>query len=134
MKTRCNRCRKLTDYGNTYCKDCQSIISSERNKLRSKDEEIEATTKSSTWKNLRKQILMRDKNCCVLCFKRGYITYKSLQVHHIVKRIEDKSLIYEPTNLVTLCRTCHEEVEKMSVKQQRKLFGEVKELATYNLL
>lgn len=134
MKTRCNRCRKLTDYGNTYCKECQVIISSKRNRERTKNLAIEATTKNSIWKSLRKQILRRDNNCCVLCFKRGYITYKTLQVHHIVKRVDDESLIYEPTNLVTLCRNCHEEVEKMSVKQQKKLFGKLGGLITYDLL
>lgn len=134
MKTRCNRCRKLTEYGNTYCNQCNEIVSKKRNRERTKNDAIEATTKNATWKNLRKQIILRDNNCCVLCFKRGIISYKNLQVHHIVKRIDDESLIYEPTNLVTLCRTCHEEVEKLSVRQQKKIFGEVSGTISYSLL
>lgn len=123
MKTRCARCRKLIDFGNTYCSECVPKINKKsKNSLR--DKEVEATTKSQKWKNLREKIILRDKSC-ILCKNRdGYYNIKGLQVHHIIKRVEDESLIYNPENLVTLCRTCHEEVEKLSPFEQRKLLGE----------
>ena len=120
MKTRCHGCRKLIDYGKTYCDDClKKIVKNRKSGLKRKD--VEATTKSAAWKKVRRKILMRDK-CCILCLLNKHIEYKNLQVHHIVKRVDDMSLVYDPKNLITLCRTCHEKCEKMSVKKQQELF------------
>ena len=52
----------------------------------------------------------------------------------LIKRVEDESLIYDPSNLVTLCRSCHEEMEKLSVKEQRDLLGEYKKEIDYSIL
>lgn len=122
IKTRCRRCKTLIDFKTTYCKDCNTKINNaKKESLRNK--EVEATTKSSRWKSLRAEIVRRDGGRCVLCFKRGFITYRGLQVHHIVKRVDDTDLIYEPSNLITVCRDCHEEIEKLSPKKQRELLG-----------
>lgn len=113
--------RKI-DIGSSYCEDCKSKLNKE-NKARLKDKYANETTKNSRWQTLRKKIILRDK-CCVMCLKNGYIEYRTLQVHHLVKRTDDPSLIYEPSNLITLCRNCHEIAEKMGVGQQRKLFND----------
>lgn len=134
MKTRCSRCRTLIDYGNTYCDKCYSaIIKAKKDGLKNK--RVEATTKSSRWKAVRRRILLRDK-CCVLCLKRdNYVNMKNLQVHHIVKRVDNEDLIYEPSNLVTLCRNCHEEVELLSPEKQKELLGDYnKEIYSERLL
>lgn len=121
MKTRCNKCRTLIDYGSSLCDKCKSeYIKDKKKGLKDKDAEMHI--KSGRWRKVREQILLRDK-CCVLCLKRGSLEYRQLQVHHIVKRTDDVTLAYEPSNLVTLCRPCHEEVEKLSPEQQRKLLG-----------
>lgn len=121
MKTRCRQCRKLIEFKTSYCEECAKKLN-KNNKNRLKDKYANATTKTSRWQSLRMKIIQRDK-CCVLCFQRGFIENRTLQVHHIVKRTEDISLIYTPSNLITLCRSCHEEVEKMSVLEQKKLFS-----------
>lgn len=122
MKTRCGNCRTLTDYGRTYCLKCEEKIKKSRKKnLSEKVEVADKFTKTATWKSLRREIIRRDNNCCVLCFVRGKIEYRQLQVHHIIKRVDNLELAYEPNNLVTVCRTCHEEVEKLSPAQQREL-------------
>ncbi|GAA0071677.1 hypothetical protein UT300003_32020 [Clostridium sardiniense] len=132
MKTRCRQCRKLIDFGNTFCDECKSKITKERKKGL-KDKNVEATTKSTRWKALRSKIVQRDK-CCVLCLRRGFIEYRSLQVHHLVKRVDDNSLIYEPSNLVTVCRNCHEELEKLSLKEQKELLGDFNKEISFRLL
>lgn len=133
MKTRCVKCRKLIEYGNSYCEKCYSTLLKVR-KNSTKNKRIESTTKSAQWKAVRRQVLLRDK-CCVLCLKRrGYFELRTLQVHHIIKRVEDESLIYDPSNLVTLCRSCHEEMEKLSVSKQRELLGEYKKEISYSIL
>ena len=132
MKTRCARCRKLIDFGNTFCSVCKTETTKERKKgLR--DKEVEKTTKSSQWKALRKKIILRDK-CCILCFKRGFIEYRGLQVHHLIKRTEDNTLIYDPSNLVTVCRSCHEELELMPLAQQKKLLGDFNKQLDFKML
>ena len=122
MKTRCRACRKLIEYGNTFCNECKSKVTKER-KTGLKRKDVESAIKNSRWKALRMRIIQRDK-CCLLCYKRGYIEYRTLQVHHLVKRVDDTDLIYEPSNLVTLCRSCHEEMEKLSLMEQKQLLGE----------
>ena len=122
MKTRCRNCRTLIDYGKTYCSKCEEKVKKQRKQYTTeKVREADKYTKTATWQSLRKEIIMRDKGCCVLCLLRGRIEYRQLQVHHIVKRVDNLSLAYERSNLVTLCRTCHEEVEKLSPEKQREL-------------
>lgn len=121
MKTRCNKCREKIDYGYSLCDKCKSkYIKDKKQGLKNKD--AERHIKSSRWKKVREQILLRDK-CCILCLKRGIFEHRQLQVHHIIKRADDISLAYEPSNLITLCRTCHDEVEELSPSRQKELFG-----------
>lgn len=122
MKTRCRGCATKVDFGNTYCLKCKEKVNKQRKQYTTERvKEADKYTKTTTWKSLRKEIIIRDKGCCVLCFLRGKIEYRQLQVHHIIKRVDDIELAYERSNLVTLCRTCHEEVEKLSPQKQRKL-------------
>ncbi len=124
MKTRCRNCRTLIDYGNTYCSRCNEEVKKQRKQYTTERvREADKYTKTATWQSLRKEIIIRDKGCCVLCFLRGRIEYRQLQVHHIVKRVDDLSLAYDRDNLVTLCRNCHEEVEKLSPQKQRELLN-----------
>lgn len=123
MKTRCRNCRILIPFGNTYCEKCYSANLKEK-KDGLKDKQAEKVSKSGTWKIVREKIIARDNGVCVLCLKRGYIQHKSLQVHHLIKRTSDISLAYDPSNLVTVCRTCHEEIEELPVKEQRVLLGD----------
>ena len=121
MKTRCNKCREKIDYGCSLCDKCKSkYIKDKKQGLKNKD--AERHIKSSRWKKVREQILLRDK-CCILCLKRGIFEHRQLQVHHIIKRTDDISLAYEPSNLITLWRTCHDEVEELSPSRQKELFG-----------
>lgn len=122
MKTRCRNCVTKIDYGNTYCSKCEEKVKKQRKQYTTdRVKEADKYTKTATWQSLRKEIIIRDNGCCVLCLLRGKIEYRQLQVHHIVKRVDNLSLAYDRNNLVTLCRTCHEEVEKLSPKKQREL-------------
>lgn len=124
MKTRCRNCRTLIEFGNTYCLRCEDKQKKQRKKYTTERvKEADKYTKTATWQSLRKEIIQRDKGCCVLCLLRGRIEYRQLQVHHIVKRVDDITLAYERSNLVTLCRVCHEEVEKLSPEKQRELLN-----------
>lgn len=121
MKTRCNKCRQMIDYGNSLCDKCKSENIREKKKGL-KDKDAEKMIKSTRWQKVRKNILLRDK-CCVLCLKRGYVEHRRLQVHHIVKRVDNINLAYEPDNLVTVCWVCHEELEKLTPHEQKQLLN-----------
>lgn len=125
MKTRCRNCRKLIDYGQTYCEDCLNKITAKRNKEKAKNTSYaEKVIKTPEWKATRRKVILRDNGCCVLCLKRKFVENRGLQVHHIYKRVERIDLAYDMNNLVTLCRKCHEEVEKLPPLKQLELLGD----------
>lgn len=53
------------------------------------------------WEEVRKAILKRDNNKCIVCKK------PATQVHHIHLRSKRKDLLYSEKNLVSLCDKCH---------------------------
>ena len=68
---------------------------------------------SDHWKELRSQILNRDNHQCILCQKET-----DLQVHHrTYARLFQEKL----SDLVTLCRACHEETHRHGKISQPKL-------------
>lgn len=124
IKTRCRKCKTKIDFGKYYCEECEAIVKSERNAHKNKKINSSSKISSRKWNKTRQQVIVRDNGICVLCFlKHNRIFSKALEVHHIVKRIDDPSLMYDLDNLVTVCRECHEELEKLPVKKQKELLG-----------
>jgi 5-methylcytosine-specific restriction endonuclease McrA len=54
------------------------------------------------YKEVRKKVLKRDGHCCQMpdCESK-----KKLHVHHIIR--------FDPSNLITLCKKCHESIKDM---------------------
>lgn len=124
IMTRCNRCKTKISYGNSYCDRCKSIVNKEKREGRTtKNKEADKFLKGNQWQSLRAEVIRRDKGCCKLCFKRGQVTYKSLSVHHIYKRSSYSSEAYNTNNLATVCKGCHEELEKLPAREQFELLG-----------
>lgn len=127
LTSRCKKCKKKIPYGEKYCEDCAKEIGKKNRdhikKYKIELEESDKILKTSEWKRTRNLILDRDK-MCILCAKRGHITTEKLQVHHIRKRVDAPELAYDPTNLICLCKSCHEEVEEMASEDQKELFKE----------
>lgn len=59
---------------------------------------------------LSKRIFERDCFTCVICSTKGC----ELNAHHILPFRGNEELVYEETNLVTLCRDCHFEVHNFN--------------------
>lgn len=57
--------------------------------------------RSGRWPALRDKFI-RHNPYCAACGRT-----ESLEAHHIVPFQEDRELELEPSNLLTLCRTCH---------------------------
>lgn len=57
---------------------------------------------------MRKMVIQEDGGVCQRCFiKFEIINSTELQVHHIKPRIEFPELMYERSNLITICKTCN---------------------------
>lgn len=63
---------------------------------------------SARWKKLRPLIIKRDRGLCQRCLiKYNIFNGINLQVHHIKPRIQYPELMFEESNLLTLCKTCN---------------------------
>ena len=67
---------------------------------------------SKTWRNTRQAIIRRDKYCqrCINLY--GLYTYETLEVHHIKKINYNWELRLNLDNLITVCKTCHRQIDK----------------------
>jgi|SRR5699024_115633 len=66
---------------------------------------------TTRWRKLRSIIISRDGGRCQRCYiKNGRINGAQLQVHHIIPRIKNPDLMFEESNLITLCKTCNLEI------------------------
>lgn len=60
------------------------------------------------YKQCRKDTLKRDNKRCQM---PGCTSKKNLQVHHIKPWSKASSLRYDPSNCITLCRSCHDSIK-----------------------
>lgn len=60
------------------------------------------------YEKVRSLVLKRDQRCCQMpnCKSK-----KKLHVHHIRPWSKAAYLRFEPSNLITLCRECHESIK-----------------------
>lgn len=90
-----------------------------------KNKEVLKPLSSGRWKKLRSLIIKRDQGVCQRCLiKYGIINSNNLQVHHIKPRIEYPELMFEESNLITLCKTCNLQLgtsEKLDFKPSIEL-------------
>lgn len=110
----CNICGKVHKFG----EDCPQKT------YRKKSGRIEDEFRqSSDWKKMREIIRKRDGYLCQVCLlnsevNRDKFNWKKLEVHHIVPLAEDYELRLDEGNLITLCRSHHEEAEKGKIERK----------------
>ena len=102
MKRACPYCGRIHDKRNE-CGRANQHVRTEESKIRS----------ARTWKKVKQLANERDGMMCVFCFAEGRINTQGLETHHIVPLHVDPARAYELENLVTLCRTHHEEAETL---------------------
>lgn len=124
VQVKCDECGnvyfiiKQNSYGkrknkHRVCKDCHIIVSTRRNALRVGEKNPgwkggRANSKGSGWTKIRKIARERDSHTCFIC-KKIWTSGKQLNVHHIVRhRVSQDNSLY---NLITLCASCHKQVE-----------------------
>lgn len=63
------------------------------------------------WKELRKNVIKRDGRRCQFRENGKQCTYKKLlQVHHILKKADFPSLVWDENNCITLCIKHHKQI------------------------
>ena len=72
------------------------------------------------WDKTRRFILDRDHQTCYRCDKH-FRAQRDLSVHHIIPRADGGSS--DPSNLVTLCKKCHDYVEVNELKSLADIAG-----------
>lgn len=81
--------------------------------------------KTTKWTKLRKQILIRDKYLCQRClYKYSTLNSSELQAHHIRSRKNYPELVFEESNIMTLCKTCNLQLgtsDKLDFEIRQKL-------------
>lgn len=83
-----------------------------------RDSDADKFRGSSLWQRTRTNVRERDMNLCVLCASQTppiYVT-TGLSVHHIVP-LEQGGDRVAPSNLITLCSSCHELAERGDVSR-----------------
>ena len=112
MLKACSRCGKIHPY-NEQCNVGKVYRGGEERKLRAK----------AAWHNKSLQIRERAQYLCEVCRDQGIITYKNLEVHHIIPVRVAPDLLLDALNLICLCDMHHKMAEKgeLSIEYLQKL-------------
>lgn len=105
----CKFYKRYIDY-RVVCKNCLNF-----NLVRNKPIRKVSNKRIFVKKEIYDKVFERDKGKCRL---KDITCNGELELHHIVYRSEDKSLINEPTNCIMLCTKHHKEVHSNKHKWQ----------------
>ncbi len=129
LKT-CPTCGKLHPFDMTCPKriDCMKSRKAPRDKEKCvRDSRADKFRSTKAWQRRREEIRARDMNLCRYCFLvKHMIVTEGLSVHHIMPIEKNYRLRLSGTNLITLCRDCHEKAESGRLKPEvlKKLTAE----------
>lgn len=108
VKKKCNKvnCFNLISFTESYCEkhlDEKNNYDKQRYK---NDKEVRDVYNNKIWRNLRRNVLMRDDYCCRYHLAKGYIVKGNIVDHYIPVRdaYEDR---YNESNLITSCSACN---------------------------
>lgn len=105
----CPYCHKIVD---KYTHDCpvKKEKDNQQAKIYRQNEKWSAKELSSQrWRNFRKDIILRDGGVCQRCkYLLGLNNSSQLEIHHIKPRIKFPDLMYDESNVITLCKQCND--------------------------
>ena len=91
----CSRCGKI--HSTSYICPYKRAYSGDDKKLRSQ----------YSWTQKSQEIREKANYLCEVCRDKGLYTYEGIEVHHIIKVRDDKSLLLDNNNLICLCKYHH---------------------------
>lgn len=117
---RCNHptCRQLIPFDTQYCSK-HTHMKREKHKAYDEYRQREETKyrnvyNSARWRNLRKQIMLRDDYVCQNCLSNDQYTPAEV-VHHIIEVKDNIDKAYDADNLVSWCNACHNKHHKAEI-------------------
>lgn len=105
----CNKvnCKNLVELTNKYCEEHKEENNNYDKQRYSNDKEVRRTYNSTTWKTIRRNILIgRDSNMCLYCLHNGKYTKATVVDHYIPVR-DAYERRYDADNLVSACVQCN---------------------------
>lgn len=110
-------CNRLTEGNNKYCSLHQYLNTRDEEKRReyfaSATSDFQHLYASAKWKALQESQL-RNYPQCEKCGD------KATEVHHVIPHRGNEDLFYDPSNLISLCHTCHSEETRKEVLQRQR--------------
>ena len=118
----CLDCGVLISYDNNRCGKCSSRFRSKQLKTMKvynhrRDSEVYSFYESTEWSKTREVVKTRDACMCQLCLSDG-IGKEAHLVHHIDELKESWDRRLDPTNLISLCDSCHKKVHSWYSKSE----------------
>lgn len=116
----CPVCGKLMIYGKGCCEQCSAIVEAKRKenqRISGRKYDAKRNGKyvrfyhSKEWKMLREKKLSQCGYLCEVCLKKG-VTKVAEDVHHIKPVKEDWGRRLDINNLMAVCVSCHNSIEK----------------------
>jgi hypothetical protein len=77
--------------------------------------------KNPQYQEWRNAVLARDNYTCTSCTRQCKKYEKGLAAHHIKNYADHPELRYDVSNGITMCRKCHMELHKRSIKDVEKI-------------
>lgn len=109
-KTICQHCMKIIP-DNQKCSCRKQVVKEQRQQFKENNTDMIKLIKSTRWQKFRLRIINRDGGHCQRCLhKYKVVNSKSLEVHHIKPRTKYPELMFEETNVVTLCKLCNTQI------------------------
>lgn len=110
-------CKYILPYNAKMFKECRQLknINVHRNKKSHKNLEYHKQLETKEWKDYRKLVFSSRGKVCEMCGAKT-----NLQVHHPKYVFGRKAWEYPISEVVVLCRKCHEKVHNIKKKQKVK--------------
>ena len=109
----CPRCNKIINYTQRYCDKCTEEYKDNKklkNKIYdSKYRKNKEVYHSTNWDKVKVVVKNRDNNLCRICLDQERIRPVKI-VHHIIPVEDNEKLVYNPTNLISVCDSCHRDI------------------------
>lgn len=116
------RCGTIINYSKKYCDKCTKEYEAnkkEKNKIYdSKYRKNKEVYHSINWDKVKVVVKNRDSNLCRVCLEKERIRPMKI-VHHIIPVEDNKKLIYEPNNLISVCDLCHRDIHSAYDKTEQ---------------
>ena len=100
MLRSCSRCGRIHEVG----AKCKTMRRADVNEV--------ALRNKSIWHKKSNEIRDKSLNLCAICQDLGEITYKNLEVHHIIKLKDNPDGLLDDSNLIALCSYHHKLADK----------------------